>query len=252
MKLKNKKEGKKWNIKFFSSLIYIVLILIWMDIFIKNSNSFFINILFLLINIPCVINIISNIIRKNNEIGKLLFITLLTFIFLSHLIYESNLKVLPYIIMILLIIYLFYLLIIIHVLLELSPLFLITISLVIIIFGLSNHYNYSLISKISSYLKIYKKIKYSKNNKIYRTTKNKLSEYKSINEEIRFSIIKEYIYFAIKIADKFLDLGIIKDFSKFLFNGESNLEIVITKGILSLCILCSFLLITAFILSKRR
>lgn len=253
MKLNNKNIEKKWYIKFFSSLIYITLVLIWMNVFIKNSNRFLINNLFLLINIPYVINIIGNIVRKNSEINRRLFsIKVFTFIVLSYLVYKSNLKIFPYIIVSLLIIYLLYLLKIMLALMQLSSLLLIIMISVIFILGMSNHNKYSHISKINDFLKIYKKLKSSKSKRKYQTKKNKLAEDKSITKKIRISIIKECLYYAIKIADKFLELGIIKDFSKFLFNGESNLEIVITKGILSLCILCSFLLITAVILSKRR
>lgn len=233
------------NVKLIIGFASVLLIMLWMIIFIKNSKSFVINMLFIAMNTIIIVYIINNEKSKENvNTESVILISSIIFCCLCCFMEIINKLTLPFIILSLLIMYLLYFLKTLLVILNVNFWFLLLIFTITMILGLMTKNILIFIFKTITSEPIYKN--FIINNKKEEDSDKRRNIIKSIiNNDIFIHLIFYLsVNFVINKSDKLLEIELVRRFSEYLFNEQYMYEIIFTRGAISLFIVAILSIIT--------
>ncbi len=233
------------NVKLIIGFASVLLIMLWMIIFIKNSKSFVINMLFIAMNTIIIVYIINNEKSKENvNTESVILISSIFFCCLCCFMENINKLTLPFIILSLLIMYLLYFLKTLLVILNVNFWFLLLIFTITMILGLMTKNILIFIFKTITSEPIYKN--FIINNKKEEDSDKRRNIIKSIiNNDIFIHLIFYLsVNFVINKSDKLLEIELVRRFSEYLFNEQYMYEIIFTRGAISLFIVTILSIIT--------
>lgn len=230
------------------SFVSLAQIMVWMFLFIKYPESFVVNISFLAINTLIIVYLIN--MEKSKERVALIS-SILFFCICCFLIYINKLTV-DFIILSLLIVYVFNFLILALSYLNIPRIFIITTLLCAAILGAINESSWEVLALLFISIKTYisylsnlyeinqeKNDDYKKNKNIYKLNVSKI--------EVKLDFMTLFIYSAILLSDYLLDMGIVECLSNNVFGGSNKIEMILTKGLLTIAIFEVFLLLSIFL-----
>lgn len=238
----------KKNSNLVISFVSLAQIMVWMFLFIKYPESFVVNISFLPINTLLIVYLIK--MEKSKERVALIS-SILFFCISCFLIYINKLTV-DFIILSLLIVYVFNFLILALSYLNIPRIFIITTLLCAAILGAINESSWEVLALLFISIKTYisylsnlyeinqeKNDDYKKNKNIYKLNVSKI--------EVKLDFMTLFIYSAILLSDYLLDMGIVECLSNNVFGGSNKIEMILTKGLLTIAIFEAFLLLSIFL-----
>ena len=237
----------KKNSNLVIAFVSVILLLVWMHLFIKYSESSVVNIFFLAINTFLIVYLVETGKNKENvNMERIILISSILFCSLCCFMEYINKLTLPFIILCLLTVYLLYFLKILFDLLNVDFLFILLMFIITMIIGLKT-------KNILIYL-----FKTITSDSIHKLKKNKKRKEDNDNEKnmIKLLIDNDFIIqliidLSIKIVDnifdKLLEIEIIISFAKFLFHGDSILEIIFARGIIGLIMVAILSIITIMV-----
>lgn len=240
----------KKNINLVIAFVSLILILVWMHLFMKYSESSVVNISFLAINTLLIVYLIEAVkSKKNINMEGVVLISSIIFVCICCFMEYINKITLPFIILSLLIVYLFNFLILALSYLNIPRIFIITTLLFAAILGAINKSSWEVLAFLFISIKTYisylsnlyeinqeKDDDYKKNKNIYKLNVSKI--------EVKLDFMTLFIYSAILLSDYLLVMGIVECLSKNVFGGSNKIEMILTKGFLTIAIFEAFLLLS--------
>lgn len=240
----------KKNINLVIAFVSLILILVWMHLFMKYSESSVVNISFLAINTLLIVYLIEAVkSKKNINMEGVVLISSIIFVCICCFMEYINKITLPFIILSLLIVYLFNFLILALSYLNIPRIFIITTLLFAAILGAINKSSWEVLAFLFISIKTYisylsnlyeinqeKDDYYKKNKNIYKLNVSKI--------EVKLDFMTLFIYSAILLSDYLLVTGIVECLSKNVFGGSNKIEMILTKGFLTIAIFEAFLLLS--------
>ncbi|WP_288962047.1 hypothetical protein [uncultured Peptoniphilus sp.] len=240
----------KKNINLVIAFVSLILILVWMHLFMKYSESSVVNISFLAINTLLIVYLIEAVkSKKNINMEGVVLISSIIFVCICCFMEYINKITLPFIILSLLIVYLFNFLILALSYLNIPRIFIITTLLFAAILGAINKSSWEVLAFLFISIKTYisylsnlyeinqeKDDDYKKNKNIYKLNVSKI--------EVKLDFMTLFIYSAILLSDYLLVTGIVECLSKNVFGGSNKIEMILTKGFLTIAIFEAFLLLS--------
>lgn len=237
----------KKNSNFVIGVVSIVLIMAWMHLFIKFPESFVVNIFFLAINTFLIVSLIETEKSKDNvNMGRVVVISSIIFCSLCCFMEYINKLTLPFIILSLLSMYLLYFLKILFDLLNVNFLFILLMFIITMIIGImtKNMLIYLFKTITSDSIHKLKKIKKRKEDNDNEKNMIKLLIDNDFIIQLNIDLSINIVY---NKFDKLLEIEQIRSFAKFLFHGDSILEIIFARGIIGLIIVAILSIITIMV-----
>lgn len=237
----------KKNSNLVIAFVSLVLIMVWMLLFIKYPESFVVNISFLAINTLFIVYSIETEKNKENvNMERVILISSIIFCCLCCFMEYINKLTLPFIILSLLTVYLFNFLILVLSYLNMPRKFIINTLLCSAILGSINESSWEFLGLLFISIKTY--ISYlgnlyennhGKNKNMYKLKLSKL--------ESKLDFMTLFIYCSILLSDYLLIIGVVEHLSNKFFGGSNKIDIILTKGFLTIGIFEAFLLISIFL-----
>lgn len=235
------------------AFVSLVLIMVWMFLFIKYPESFVVNISFLAINTLLIVYLIETVKSKENiNMEGVVLVSFIIFVCICYFMEYINKITLPFIILSLLIVYVFNFLILALSYLNIPRIFIITTLLCTAILGAINESSWEVLALLFISIKTYisylsnlyeinqeKNNDYKKNKNIYKLNVSKI--------EVKLDFMTLFIYSAILLSDYLLVMGIVECLSNNVFGGSNKIEMILTKGFLTIAIFEAFLLLSIFL-----
>lgn len=242
---------KNWN--FFIALVSLAQIMVWMLLFKKYEECLILNISFCIINIPIFSYIMVTKKNKDNvNIESVFLVSFILLLVICCLMEYMNKFTLVFIILSLLIVYVFNFLILALSYLNIPKIFIITTLLCAAILGAINESSWEVLALLFISIKTYisylsnlyeinqeKNDDYKKNKNIYKLNVSKI--------EVKLDFMTLFIYSSILLSDYLLVIGIVECLSYNVFGGSNKIEMILTKGFLTIAIFEAFLLLSIFL-----
>lgn len=243
----------KKNSNLVIALVSIAQVMVWMLLFIKYPERFVVNIYFLDINTLLIVYFIETEKSKENvKMERVIIISSMLFCCICCLIECINVLTLPFIILSLLIVYLVNFLILALSYLKMPRKFIINTLLCAAILGSINESSWEFLGLLFISIKTYisylgnlyennqeKKDDYEKNKNMYKLKLSKL--------EPKLDFMTLFIYCSILLSDYLLVIGVVENLSNKFFGGSNKIEVILTKGFLTISIFEAFLLLSIFL-----
>lgn len=243
----------KKNSSLVIGLVSIVLIIAWMFLFIKYSNSFVVNIYFLAINTLLIVYLIeTKKSKKNVNMERVILISSIIFCCICCFMEYINKLTVPFIILSLLIVYMFYYLILTLSYLNKPKKLIFETSLCTLILGVVNERSWQVLAllflSIKSYISYISTLYENnlKNNDDYEKKKN-VYKLKLLKLDAKIDLMILFVYVSILLSDYLLAIGSVELFSKFVFDGTNKIMMIFSKGFLTIFIFLAFLFISIFL-----
>lgn len=235
----------KKNINLVIAFVSVLLIMLWMVIFINSPESFVTNIPFMGINTFLIVYLIETYkVKDNVNMERIILISSILFCSICCLMKYINNLTLAFIILSLLIVYLIYFLKKMFILLNVNFWFLLLMFIITMILGLMTKNMLLLIFKSATCNSIYKNFINDK-----KPEKNNKEGKKIIKHIINSDIFVQLVFnisvdFVVYKSGNLLDNELVRDFSNYLFSGESMLEILFARGVIALIIVAILSIMT--------
>ena len=243
----------KKNSNLVIGLVSLVLIIAWIFLFIKYSNSFVVNIYFLAINTLLIVYfIVTEKSKENINMESVIVISSILFVSICCLMEYINEMTLPFIILSLFIVYLFYFLILTLRYLNKPKKLIFETSLCTLILGVVDKHSWEILALLFISIKThisYISVLYEnnqENNEDYEKKKN-IYNLKLSKLESKIDLMTLFIYVSILLSDYLLDIGCVEWFSKTILDGTNKIMMIFSKGFLTIFIFLVFIYISIFL-----